>query len=178
VEVVNDMSDLVLDVRELVSRPGTTQEVRRDVTVTGLRSALGWIGENEALRLDLAADGVREGIAVSGRVSGTVHLSCSRCLVDFEQGFDQLVDETYYFEGADEIDGYEVQHSQIDLEPMLRDLIVLAFPIRPLHDENCLGLCTTCGADRNAADCGHTQDPVDLRWAPLQGALARLERSS
>jgi len=68
--------------------------------------------------------------------------------------------------------------NHIDLEPMLRDVIMLAFPLRPLHDENCRGLCATCGADLNGTDCGHTQQPEDLRWAPLRTALTKLERSS
>jgi len=183
---VIDMSGLarglVVDVTELLSRPGATQDIQGGVSVPDLRGALGWIGENETLRLDVTADNVTDGIAVSGRVSGTMHLSCSRCLVSYDRSFEQVVDEMFYVGRADErdadADGYEVQDRHIDLEPMLRDVIVLAIPTQPLHTESCRGLCPTCGADRNAGDCGHTQEPEDLRWAPLRSALARLERSS
>ena len=172
------MSGLVVDVTELVAGPGTRLGIQREVPVPGLRGALGWIGEDEPVRLDLAADGVTDGVAVTGKVSGTMHLSCSRCLVSYDRSFEQRVDEMYYHGSAEDGDGYEVEANRIDLEPMLRDVIVLAIPTRPLHQETCRGLCPTCGADRNAADCGHATEPPDLRWAPLQGALDRLERSS
>jgi uncharacterized protein len=148
---------------------------------------LGSIGDNEAVQLDLEADSVPEGVVVSGSVSGTMHLSCSRCLIGYDRSFTQVVDETFYFGGAGDRDGYEVVDNRIDLEPVLRDVIMLALPTVPLHDENCRGLCATCGADLNSTDCGHTQEPEDLRWAPLRGALSlvkgdpdvtKVERSS
>jgi uncharacterized protein len=172
------MSGLVFDVTQLVARPGATLRIQRSVTVPGLSGPLGSIGENEPVQIDLAADSVTEGVAVTGIVSGTMHLSCSRCLIGYDRSFTQRLDETYYFGGAEDHDGYDLVDNHIDLEPMLRDVIMLAFPLRPLHDENCRGLCATCGADLNGADCGHTQEPEDLRWAPLRTALTKLERSS
>jgi uncharacterized protein len=172
------MSGLVIDVSELVADPGATLAVHRDVPVPGLRGVLGGIDENEPLRIDLAADSVTDGIAVTGTVSGIMHLCCSRCLVDYHRSFEQRVDDMYYYGSAEERDGYEVEANHIDLEPMLRDVIVLAIPTRPLHDEMCRGLCSTCGADLNTTECGHTTQTEDLRWAPLRSALDRLERSS
>jgi len=172
------MPGLVFDVTQLVSRPGATLRIQRSVTVPGLSGPLGSIGENEPVQIDLAADSVTEGVAVSGTVSGTMHLSCSRCLIGYDRSFKQRLDETYYFGGAEDHDGYDLVDNHIDLEPMLRDVIMLAFPLRPLHDENCRGLCATCGADLNVTDCGHTQEPEDLRWAPLRSALTKLERNS
>jgi uncharacterized protein len=172
------MPGLVVDVTQLVSRPGATLRIQRSVTVPGLSGPLGSIGENEPVEIDLTADSVTEGVAVSGTVSGTMHLSCSRCLIGYDRSFKQRLDETFYFGGAEDNDGYDLVDNHIDLEPMLRDVIMLAFPLRPLHDEDCRGLCATCGADLNATDCGHTQKPEDLRWAPLRSALAKLERNS
>jgi uncharacterized protein len=180
------MAGLVFDVTELVSRPDATLRIHRSVSVPGLSGPLGSIEENEPVEIDLTVDPVTEGVAVGGTVSGTMHLSCSRCLIGYDRSFTQRLDEVYYFEGAEDHDGYELVDNQIDLEPMLRDVIMLAFPLRPLHDEECLGLCATCGADRNAGDCGHTQEPEDLRWAPLRALatplgdpdLTNVERSS
>ena len=41
------MSGLVVDVTELIARPGATLGIQREVPVPGLRGALGWIGEDE-----------------------------------------------------------------------------------------------------------------------------------
>lgn len=175
------MPGLVIDVSEMLGHPGATRDIRLRCAIGDLRGALGFIGDDEPVSLDLVADAVTEGIAVSGTVSGTVHLSCSRCLMDYDRPLQTQVEETFYsgraYEYGVDGEGYEVRGDHIDLEPMVRDVIVLAIPTQPLHDEACRGLCSTCGADRNLTDCGHTQKLDDLRWAPLQ-VLGRLERSS
>ena len=65
---------------------------------------------------------------------------------------------------------YEVSRLQddlVDLEPLLRDAVVLALPFQPLCQDDCPGLCVECGA-RLADDPDHAHDePVDPRWAAL-----------
>ena len=56
----------------------------------------------------------------------------------------------------------------LDLEPLLRDAVVLALPFQPLCVEDCPGLCVECG-DRPADDPEHGhEEPIDPRWAGLQ----------
>jgi uncharacterized protein len=56
----------------------------------------------------------------------------------------------------------------IDLEPLLRDAVVLALPFQPTCSEDCPGLCPECGT-RLADQPGHTHEAaVDPRWAALQ----------
>ncbi|CAM5707927.1 hypothetical protein SBADM41S_07373 [Streptomyces badius] len=55
-----------------------------------------------------------------------------------------------------------------DLEPMLRDAVVLALPMQPVCSEDCAGLCSECGI-RLDENPGHHHDAVDIRWAALQG---------
>jgi len=55
----------------------------------------------------------------------------------------------------------------VDLEPLLRDAVVLALPFQPLCEDDCPGLCVECGA-RLADDPDHTHEaPIDPRWAGL-----------
>ena len=64
-----------------------------------------------------------------------------------------------------------LQDDLVDLEPLLRDAVVLALPFQPLCRDDCPGLCTECGA-RLADDPDHAHDAaIDPRWA----ALAELE---
>lgn len=169
------MSALLVDVSELAGKPGASKKIWRQEAVSGLHSGLGRVEEGDPVRLRLLAESLVEGVAVSGQISGRLHLSCSRCLAKYVEAFDQPVEEVYYFERAEEREGYQVHDRSIDLEPMVRDVIVLAIPIRPLHRPDCKGLCPACGADRNVADCGHREELVDLRWAPLRELLAARE---
>ena len=59
----------------------------------------------------------------------------------------------------------------VDLEPLLRDAVVLDLPLAPVCRDDCPGLCSQCGA-RLADDPEHHHDVIDPRWAALGGLLA------
>ena len=74
---------------------------------------------------------------------------------------DQHVDPDEEFEVS------KLRDDLVDLEPLLRDAVVLALPFQPLCQDDCPGLCVECGA-RLADDPDHGHDePVDPRWAAL-----------
>ena len=56
----------------------------------------------------------------------------------------------------------------IDLEPLLRDAVVLALPLAPVCREDCPGLCPDCGARLADVEPGHGHEQVDPRWAALR----------
>lgn len=169
------MSGLLIDVGALIDRAGTSRDITTRRRVPGLTGTLAWVEEDDPVRLELLAESLLEGIGVTGEISGKLHLRCSRCLVEYEEPFRQPVDEVFYLGTPPEEEGYRVNGDTIDLEPMVRDLVVLAIPVNPVHNEDCRGLCATCGADLNVVDCGHGGPLGDLRWAPLaklEGLLA------
>jgi uncharacterized protein len=119
---------------------------------------------------------VIEGVLVTGRVEGRSALQCARCLGDFGQELSLSVCELFAAPGHPaEDDVYRIAHTDIDLEPMLRDAIMLALPLNPLCHPDCKGLCARCGKDLNEGACGCTDDDSDPRWAALSELRARLE---
>jgi uncharacterized protein len=57
----------------------------------------------------------------------------------------------------------------LDLEPALRDAVVLALPMSPLCRDDCPGLCVECGVPLADAGPGHRhEDAGDPRWAALK----------
>lgn len=66
--------------------------------------------------------------------------------------------------GADE----EVYRGKvIDLDPILREQVVLAMPGYPVCKESCKGLCTVCGGNLNERECGCERHVPDPRLAGL-----------
>jgi uncharacterized protein len=65
----------------------------------------------------------------------------------------------------------------LDIEPALRDAVVLALPLQPLCRDDCPGLCPQCGA-RLADDPEHEHDETDARWAALRGLATGTENDS
>ena len=56
---------------------------------------------------------------------------------------------------------------EIDLDPIVREQIVLAMPGYPVCKESCKGLCTVCGANLNERECGCERRVPDPRLAGL-----------
>jgi len=72
---------------------------------------------------------------------------------------------SFAVEGADE----EIfRGKEIDLDPILREQVVLALPGYPLCKESCKGLCSSCGANLNERECGCERRVPDPRWAGLE----------
>ena len=59
----------------------------------------------------------------------------------------------------------------LDLEPTLRDAVVLALPLTPLCREDCAGLCAECGERLDDLPEDHVHDAPDDRWSALQDLL-------
>jgi uncharacterized protein len=74
-------------------------------------------------------------------------------------------------ETTDEDEVGRMDGDLVDLEPDLRDAVVLALPLNPKCRDDCPGLCPECGVpwDELPVDHGHAE--VDPRWSVL-GRLA------
>ena len=69
----------------------------------------------------------------------------------------------------DEIDAEPFNGKTIDLDPVVREQVLLALPVSVLCRDDCKGLCSTCGQDLNEKDCGHGKvKEVDVRLAKLK----------
>ncbi len=103
-----------------------------------------------------------DALLVTGTVEGVAKTSCARCLEEFAfdvtgeiEGYFLLDAETETPEDMDD-DEFDVLPASniIDLEPLIVAALLLEFPLVPLCDDDCKGLCATCGANLNEGDCG------------------------
>jgi uncharacterized protein len=174
-------SPYVFDVREFGRRPGAMRQFDRDLPAEALigsdNSALDGLysAGDEELLLDLRLESVVEGVLATGRVSGTLAAECVRCLDPIDVEVDADFQELFYYDLEDlsaeeREEALAVVEELVDVEPLVRDAVVLGLPLQPLCSPDCPGLCPECGA-RLADDPGHAHEAVDPRWAAL-GALA------
>jgi uncharacterized protein len=164
---------LVLDTRELGRRPGSQREVTRTVPAPAdLGIEVLSVPEGSPVELDLRLEAVMEGVLVTGTARAGLEGECARCLEPISDDVEVTFQELYVYPehqtSHDEDDDVSrLQDDLVDLEPQLRDAVVLALPFRPLCEDDCPGLCVECGA-RLADDPDHTHEaPVDPRWAGL-----------
>src|SRR5262249_19566905 len=81
--------------------------------------------------------------------------------------FHMQVHELFAPDASDDGDVYPVSDGTVDLEPLIRDAVLLAMPFAPLCRPGCLGLCERCGGDRNLNECTCAPE-ADPRWAALE----------
>jgi uncharacterized protein len=160
-----------VDVYDLMHRPGEMRERVLDVVVPeSFGNAMIGVKQGSTLRIDLRMESLHDGILVSADIDGTASGECGRCLIDIEQAVQVEIQELFAY-SSDEAFEYEVHEDTIDLEPVVRDAVVLSLPFQPVCQDDCLGLCPQCGV-RLLDNPGHEHEaPIDPRWAAL-GDLA------
>ncbi len=155
-----------IDVHDLLHRPGASRRWRGSETLEGVATEMASLPEDAAVRIELLLESVVEGILASGTLSGRIAFRCARCLKDFDRSVEVRVRELFAHAPVDEQDQYPITDGEIDLEPMVRDAVLLSMPFSPLCKGDCLGLCPRCGGDRNLGECACGPE-TDPRWAAL-----------
>jgi uncharacterized protein len=136
--------------------------------------------------LDVHVYGEGENVHASGHMRGHVVVACGRCLGPAAVPIDEEVHATWMpaaalealaaddeqsEEGveleAEDLDVYPFDGEAVDLEPLIKEQLVLAVPYAPLCREDCKGLCPQCGINRNTETCT-CAEPVDPRFASLK----------
>lgn len=170
----------MLDTRELGRRPGSQRWVSLEIEAPAeLGIDILHVPEGSPVDIDLRLEAVMEGVLVTGTATAELDGECARCLEPVEDDLDVDFQELYVYDDSDgrghdedDEDVRRLEDDLLDLEPVLRDAVVLALPYRPLCRPDCPGLCIDCGA-RLADDPDHRhEDPIDPRWAGLQALAA------
>jgi uncharacterized protein len=139
-------------------------------------------------RVEARLERVERRVTLAGHARVAVTAACGRCLaptavdvpVDFSLAL--VPADEYLDEGRPEGDGGPVGGSfdpeatdeetyagkVIDLDPILREQILLALPSYPVCREGCKGLCSVCGTNLNEKECGCDHRVPDPRWAGLR----------
>jgi uncharacterized protein len=161
---------------------GETAGAVRDYAVEGVTIDLG-----DDLRLAAPIDGrvhvarTNRGLIVTADFATKLAMECVRCLREIEVPIEVEIEEevlpTIDFHTGQPVhlgqdDAEEIvrltDHHELDLEPTVRDAILLAEPIAPLDRPDCPGLCIVCGNPLDEGDHVHPEDDIDPRLEALR----------
>lgn len=153
------------------------------------------VPEGTVLPLSVDFTAIDDGVLVSVATAVDFEGECVRCLEPLTRHHDVAESEVYFevdpraekhagagraATEAEEIeDGGEdeirlIDHDTVDLEPMVRDMLVPLLEDRPLDVPDCLGLCDVCGIRLADAEPGHHHESLDPRMAELAGLLEQM----
>ena len=118
-------------------------------------------------------------VLVSGHIEGKLAIGCDRCLKplelpinnDFE--LEYVTDSDYETSHAAELNEEEMSLSVfdgvgIDVDEIVKEEVLLAIPTRLLCRDDCKGICSVCGVDRNITNCNCETSDIDPRWDALK----------
>jgi uncharacterized protein len=163
---------LMAGVTDLVRHPGSRKPVNRTVRFEHLGISTATVPPDEDVAVDLVLESIANGIVAEGTLTVPWVGDCRRCLreirgvahAEVREIFDRhpVEGETYPFDG-------EI----VDLEPMVRDAVLLALPLAPLCATDCRGPApedfpATVEGEGALSDAGERAEPArDPRWAAL-----------
>ncbi|WP_353828244.1 YceD family protein [Agromyces sp. SYSU T0242] len=171
--MADHQSPFRVSVRDLVNRPGEMREQRIDApSGEPLGEGLVTVGAGSELAVDLRLESVHEGVLVTADVDATAEGECGRCLIEIALPVRVEFQELFAYHSGEAFE-YEVQDDHVDLEPLIRDAVVLALPFQPVCRPDCPGLDPETGlrlADH--PELANSEPQTDTRWAALAGFQA------
>ena len=124
-------------------------------------------------------------VSVTGAVKTILTLQCSRCLELYHHSVDGkfsfVVRRSKKGVAASDLTDKEndidtdsliiIKHDEkkLDITDFVRDAVLLSVPLKPVCSEECMGLCSVCGQNRNELECGCRETRRDPRWQSLDG---------
>lgn len=118
--------------------------LEEDITPSGLDLQTDAIKFRGLIRAKALVSKITNAVTVDLNLSGLMYAICGRCLNEFEIPLKKHLKLNYQ---ADR------DHPIIDLDPEIREEIIVDYPIKLLCTLNCKGLCPKCGKNLNEGDC-------------------------
>jgi uncharacterized protein len=188
----------IFNTHELPRRAGEMKEYQLDLEILEpIGVPLISVPAGDVIEIDLRLESVTEGVLLSADLYALAKGECIRCLDAVEITVERKIQELYRYEPGkenskkgdkkgkrkamrsnqaseedidlEEDDELWMDGNEMDLEPPIRDAIVLDLPVNPLCSEDCLGLCPNCGQKWADLPDDHQHEAIDARWAGLAG---------
>ena len=138
----------------LLNQPvGTSRDIHFEYPEVTLKPDLNLTGFSGTARVGRTP----QGILVQGKFEGKAPAECVRCLTTFDQPLHATFDELYAFDKRSVTESGLLlpEDANINLEPIVREYLLIEMPISPICKSDCKGLCPICGLNLNEEPDGH-----------------------
>jgi uncharacterized protein len=152
-----------ISIEELANAPGERLQYKFSVDHEILDIDEDEVEVNGPLLITLSASYSCGKVTLDGRLTARLILMCSRCLKTFsfllESEFEEEVDVE--------------KTTTLSIENVVRETYFATFPLKPLCDISCKGLCPHCGVDLNGEQCTCRREHIDHRMSVLTKLLEK-----
>lgn len=166
---------MLVNLTDVFTNEGQVQELDVSYDADAFTSQFGtfMIKEKSSVALKLSNIGQSKAL-VQGNAKVTFALACDRCLRDvdytFDLSFDSVVVSPDYSGGdvEDEDSSKLVEGYHLNVDELIKDELLLNWPMKILCREDCRGICKVCGKNLNDGDCGCDDFVPDPRMAAIK----------
>jgi uncharacterized protein len=163
-------SVLRIGVMELRRRPGTQREVNVATPLPGLAITSAQVPDGADVVVDGTLEAIEGGVTIIGSVTAPWEAECRRCLDPVTGVLEVALSEVFEPHPTDG-ETYPIEDDEVDLEPVVRDAVLLHLPLAPLCRPDCPGPApesfpTTVDGDGDDEE-DPDEHPIDPRWAGL-----------
>ncbi len=151
---------MILDLSDLME-VGSKREYVKELDIDHIDFRNKEIEIEGPLKVNLDVLKAENSFVLTGQIEGNLILECSRCLKEFSYPIEVEISDELFIEDIEDL-------HNVNVFPILVSDIILEIPIKPLHDEDCKGLCSVCGQDLNEGECDCEEEIVDPRLAKLK----------
>lgn len=121
------------------------------------------------LHIDLQLEVAGEELIAQGTINVDWNGPCRRCL-EHQDGTTEITTREIFQKAPIEGETYFLDENEVDLEPMVRETVLLNLPLAPLCSADCAGpdpsrFPTSVAQDK--PDVSDQDKPADPRWAAL-----------
>lgn len=163
-----------VEVAKLRQRSGSRMQIARTAPVAGAAITDAQVKEDQPVTVDFQVEAVGASVSVTGTVATQWSSECRRCLDPVTGPVDLRIQEMFEPE-PEEGETYPLGTETLDLEPMVRDVIMLELPVAPLCREECPGpvpeafevLPSDADGPAGEGDSDNGDAGKDPRWAAL-----------
>ena len=120
-------------------------------------------------------------IVITGHTELTIAIPCARCLTPVETSFSIEFDREIELnlseeerEDKEEDSGF-IEGDNLNVEELVKNELLIQWPIRVLCKDDCKGICSRCGANLNIQTCDCDTTGLDPRMAAIKDIFSKFK---
>lgn len=158
----------VVTITDVLRQPGAQFPLDLKGPVPGAALTSAAVPDDAIVALDATIEAQGKMVVVQGTVRAPWVGECRRCLEPASGDLEVGLREIFELDPDEDGETYPIDGEQIDLAPVLRDVLALALPLAPLCRDDCIGPDPDEHPVIPAPDDDvEAPPPSDPRWAAL-----------
>ncbi len=160
---------MIIDVSQIVGKPGRSIDFSKDMTIENTVCYPDVVDFLKPVKIEGKITNTEGILGMNAKGTTRVTMQCSRCLSPVEVDVEFYLNENFKATGdISEEDFIGFSGDEIDITEIVMDAVHIATPMKVVCDDDCKGLCPSCGKNLNEGDCGCDNTYINPKFASLR----------